>query len=263
MESVHLKFDMISVAANGERIPTRSPLLPGRKSLSDITNLQHSQQQQSSVQDENPKPVSCTPKDYIEKLHKKLRLNLQKLGQQNWQLAQANSNMLAEKQKPLQKIGIKDEPGGCEEMTETAKGEINSNRRRLSRRTSSSNQSLTQQVAVKEKVENKRICLRRRSSTSTSEQLPPTEDLFEIEDAKFPVRPLSDSVQEDCPTRLSDSSFPNSDGKSISEKEMRDHVPQNQQPQEPRRSSIGRPLRRAAVKVNSYKEVPLNVKMRR
>ena len=29
------------------------------------------------------------------------------------------------------------------------------------------------------------------------------------------------------------------------------------------RSSIGRPLRRAAGKIQSYKEVPLNIKMRR
>lgn len=33
--------------------------------------------------------------------------------------------------------------------------------------------------------------------------------------------------------------------------------------QEIRRSSIGRPSRRAAEKVESYKEIPLNVKMRR
>lgn len=33
--------------------------------------------------------------------------------------------------------------------------------------------------------------------------------------------------------------------------------------QELRRSSVGRPLRRAAVKVQSYKEIPLNIKMRR
>ena len=33
--------------------------------------------------------------------------------------------------------------------------------------------------------------------------------------------------------------------------------------QEIRRTSVGRPMRKAAEKVSSYKEIPLNIKMRR
>ncbi|XP_058107873.1 SHUGOSHIN 1-like [Magnolia sinica] len=299
----------VSAIVKGDRIPMKRSPCPARKRLSDISNMQQQQQQQqSSTQDENPKRVSCTPKDYIEKLHKenatllklladknkiielhglelqKLRFNLQKVSQQNWQLAQTNSNMLAElnlgkdrlkglqhelgctmaalkaknlqleeKNKPCQKIGIKEEPLNLEEVEEAAKGEINSNRRRQSRRTSSSHH--TQQVAVKDKVNNKRICLRRRSSACKSEQPKPMEDLFEIEDAKFPVHPLEDSMHEDCHISL-DSCKPGI------EKEKGNSTPQHQL-QELRRSSIGRPLRKAAEKVNTYKEMPLNVKVRR
>lgn len=75
--------------------------------------------------------------------------------------------------------------------------------------------------------------MRRQSARfPTQEQHEALEDLFEIEDAKYP-----EVVAETCGLRN----------------------------QSPRRSSIvsGRPSRKAAEKVQSYKEVPLNIKMRR
>ncbi|XP_043699161.1 SHUGOSHIN 2-like isoform X2 [Telopea speciosissima] len=109
------------VAGNtrGEKMAKRSSL--GNvvmKRLSDITNSQY--RPKSPFQKEKPGPVSFTVKEQIDKILKenmgllrlleeknkiielsgvelqKLRMNLQKLQQQNWHLAQTNSQMLAE-----------------------------------------------------------------------------------------------------------------------------------------------------------------------
>ena len=79
--------------------------------------------------------------------------------------------------------------------------------------------------------------------------------MFEIDDTQFPVSPLhDDQMQEDGLISMF-SSVKNDDieGSSAIRVEV----------QELRRLSIGRPLRLAAKKVQSYKETPLNVKMRR
>ncbi|KAF8370212.1 hypothetical protein HHK36_031743 [Tetracentron sinense] len=111
------------------------------------------------------------------------------------------------------------------------------------------------EIEQKEIVDNKRPCLRRQSARFKSEQTEPTEDLFEIEDAKFPARPLHDSpMHEDGPASL---------GLSTRKEEKEGNATPRCETQELRRSSIGRPLRRAAEKVQSYKEIPLNIKMRR
>lgn len=47
------------------------------------------------------------------------------------------------------------------------------------------------------------------------------------------------------------------------ERQADDNSTDRSQVQESRRSSVARPLRRAAEKVQSYKEIPLNIKMRR
>ncbi|CAK7325382.1 unnamed protein product [Dovyalis caffra] len=100
----------------------------------------------------------------------------------------------------------------------------------------------------------KRHCTRRRSARVKSEEQiqEPTEDLFPTDDAKFHVPPIHvDPVQDSCPTSSAPSLKIESDtGNSVFEA------------QELRRTSF-RPTRRAADKVQSYKEIPLNVKMRR
>ncbi|XP_057470791.1 SHUGOSHIN 1-like isoform X3 [Actinidia eriantha] len=111
------------------------------------------------------------------------------------------------------------------------------------------------EAKLKEKNENKSVCLRRQSARFKSEEPEPTEDVLEIDDTQFPVCPLhDDQMQEDGLISMF-SSVKNDDieGSSAVSVEV----------QELRRLSIGRPLRLAAKKVQSYKETPLNIKMRR
>ncbi|GMP68592.1 hypothetical protein CsSME_00028155 [Camellia sinensis var. sinensis] len=65
-----------------------------RKRLGDISNLP--QRPKPSTKDEKEQFVSNTTKEYIEHLKKKLRINFQKMRQQNLQLAQSNSQMLTD-----------------------------------------------------------------------------------------------------------------------------------------------------------------------
>jgi len=78
--------------------------------------------------------------------------------------------------------------------------------------------------------------------------------LFQTDDAKFHVPAIyGDPVHESCPTLSAPSvKIESETGNSALRFET----------QEPRRTSL-RPPRRAAEKVQSYKEIPLNVKMRR
>ena len=95
-----------------------------------------------------------------------------------------------------------------------------------------------------------RRCVRRQSATRSQER-EPAENLFEIEDVKFPVSNSRDkSMKENGLTPPS----------SITKEEICE--PRNEA-QGSHRFSIGRPSRKAAEKVQSYKEVPINVKMRR
>nr|XP_034896068.1 SHUGOSHIN 2-like [Populus alba] len=216
-----------------------------------------------------------------------LRMNYQKLQAQNWNLAQSNSQMLAElnlgreKLKALQhEIVCKEAllkaknlgPQGKTEMNcqnvvsqevekieeeECVPGAVNNDikhcsrsRRRTARSRSMGPSTTNRQTVEKEKAETKRRCVRRQSAASRSQEREPAENLFEIEDVRFPVSNSSDkSLKENGPT-----------SSSITKEEI--CKPSNEA-QVSHRSSIGRPSRRAAEKVQSYKEVPLNVKMRR
>lgn len=105
------------------------------------------------------------------------------------------------------------------------------------------------------KTENKRFCLRRQSARFKSEEPESTEDVFEIDDAKFPACSLhDDQMQED-----------GSPSMSLLVKKIDKEVNSDSSDETLvlRRSSIGRPSRLAAKKVQSYKETPLNMKMRR
>ncbi|KAJ4971933.1 hypothetical protein NE237_005032 [Protea cynaroides] len=221
----------------------------------------------------------------------KFRINILKLQQQNRHLAQANSQMLAElnfgkeKLKALQhelgcKVGLltaKDlelqekenrrtcqNTSGKEGTTKCAVGDSsqsnfdngtsNPKRRRQSRNQSiGSSTFVAQQVTPKEKADNKRICLRRQSGRVKSEQPEPTEDMFEMEDTKFPIHSVLNDQMLESNSLESPSGKVEKEGKSA----------QKWGTQELRRSSIGRPLRKAAEKVQTYKEMSLTVKLRR
>ncbi|MED6135272.1 hypothetical protein PIB30_044786 [Stylosanthes scabra] len=115
--------------------------------------------------------------------------------------------------------------------------------------TSSSGPTNSEQVNAKRNIEKKRQSMRRQSARFKPLNPEPTEDSFEVDDAKFAVSHLCDMSDESAPKTSSETS-------QQVKKETND-------PWETRRSSVGRPMRQTAGKVVSYKEVPLNKKMRR
>ncbi|KAL0436940.1 UNVERIFIED_CONTAM: shugoshin 2 [Sesamum radiatum] len=268
-----------------------------RRRLSDITNSQP--QPKSPSCPEKLPPDAASAKEYIDHLVKEnmalvkliqdknkiieltgieiqnLRTCLQKMQLQNWNLAQANTHMLAElnlgkerlkglqhevmckeallKSKNLQLKGqgeVNVQKTDLQEAVVTTEsahnedkstGSCNDGRRhRLARSRSLGSSVIPPQHAEKEVIVNKRRCLRRQSASSRIRQPEePTENLFEIDDAKFPVAPSDEGLLAD-------------DGSCVSELEA-----------QARRTSISRPLRKAVEKVQSYKERPINVKLRR
>ncbi|CAK9159697.1 unnamed protein product [Ilex paraguariensis] len=146
----------------------------------------------------------------------------------------------------------------CEEAQEYAQSDrddnkpCTTNRRRQSK---SFGPSPVKQSHAKEDAESKRLCVRRHSARFKSEESKPTEDFFEIDEAKLPECPSRDDrMLEDGSATMS--SLVKTEDKDESSGPI-------YKPQEIGRSSIGRPLRQAAKKVQSYKETPVNVKMRR
>lgn len=80
-----------------------------------------------------------------------------------------------------------------------------------------------------------------RSSDLESEQCEPTENSFVMKDVVLDSSAISSEKEQN--------------NKNISQPLYEN--------QEIRRTSVGRPMRKAAEKVSSYKETPLNIKMRR
>lgn len=219
----------------------------------------------------------------------KLRASLQKMQLQNWNLARTNSHMLAELNLGKEKLRALQHELGCKNAVIKAKKSAlegngnmncqktrsqdgdrdvencvpkiakdkagNTNRRQAARSRSMGPSTASRQAAEKETAENKRRCLRRQSARFKSQEREDIEnDLFEIEDVKFTVtQPLDSQIQEEGDQSPLDSSNKTTNGQRDDKSEAQDS----------RRSSVGRPLRRAAGKVQSYKEVPLNIKMRR
>ncbi|KAG2674171.1 hypothetical protein I3843_13G107600 [Carya illinoinensis] len=292
-----------------------------RKKLSDITNSQT--QPKLPSQDDKPPPDEA----YIDQLLQerkallklisernktielsaaelqKLRASLQKLQLQNWNLAQSNSQMLAElnfgreriktlghalvckdallKMKDTElkrKTEVSYEKTASQRKTEVSydgktasqEGEVaaeqllheannsgkksNRNRRRTRRSRSMGPSTAFEKVADKEKVENKRRCMRRQSARFKFHEREPTENLFEIEYANYPLSQSLENPMHEGPLPLKSS--------IKKEAEVEIFVPRNEA-QPPRRSSVGRPLRKAVEKVESYTEAPIKIKMRR
>ncbi|KAK9175771.1 hypothetical protein WN944_027780 [Citrus x changshan-huyou] len=281
-----------------------------RRRLSDITNSQ-SRPKVLLSHEEKPSQVSPASGDLVDQLIKEkttlmrfieernkiielssselhnLRISIQKLQLQNWNLAQSNSQYLAEinlgreKVKALQhelvckdalikaKSIVKERKtySNCENTT-SQEGEkvieecvpkanenvktCERNRRRSTRCKSMGPSTTRQKVAEKENVENKRRCVRRQSARFKSQERAPTENLFEIEDSKLPAtQPLDDPMHEDNSIQAGSSTANEEFSSSRNEARLS------------QRSSMGRPSRKAAEKVQSYKELPLKVKMRR
>ncbi|KAJ6895175.1 hypothetical protein NC651_021614 [Populus alba x Populus x berolinensis] len=266
------------------------------KDISDITNtpgnntklVKQEKEMLLKLVEERKYPLVCSFVCKIIELSgnklRDLRMNYQKLQAQNWNLAQSNSQMLAElnlgreKLKTLQhEIVCKEAllkaknlgPQGKADMNcqnvvsqevekievekieeeECVPGAANNDIKHCSRSRRRTARSRCKNLHLKWLL-NTRRCVRRQSAASRSQEREPAENLFEIEDVRFPVSNSSDnSLKENGLT-----------SSSITKEEI--CKPSNEA-QVSHRSSIGRPSRRAAEKVQSYKEVPLNVKMRR
>ncbi|KAG0491565.1 hypothetical protein HPP92_004610 [Vanilla planifolia] len=117
-----------------------------------------------------------------------------------------------------------------------------------------------------EKDDNPRKPLRRKSINPKVELCIPTDDLFEIENAKFPIcsvykresKDESSAIQPDLAVPVASNVNP------VNEEVGKENQKFNQlQYEGMRRASLGRPLRKAAERVNSYKELPLKAKLRR
>lgn len=98
--------------------------------------------------------------------------------------------------------------------------------------------------------------MRRQSARLKSSLKEPKENLFELKDINYSVNQLVESpLHKEAAT---------SEGTlSIKKEQNSENYVRKYDPLQLRRNSIGRPARKAAVKVQSYKEVPLNIKMRR
>ncbi|KAI7751394.1 hypothetical protein M8C21_028744 [Ambrosia artemisiifolia] len=197
----------------------------------------------------------------------KVRVVLQKLQSQNWNLAQSNGHMMAEINLGKKKVKELEHQLACkdaliktmntefqvkratnDQKCESKDGEKsltsqqNASRRIRPGRSRSIGQLTTVEVSEKEMVENKRQRVRRQSARFTS-QHEPDENLFEIKDLikhenYGPTSKVDIEQEHDkCGSKL--------------------------EPKNSQRMSFGRPSRRAAEKVQSYKEVPVNLKMRR
>ncbi|XP_020588864.1 SHUGOSHIN 2-like isoform X4 [Phalaenopsis equestris] len=293
------------------------PMLLRRQRLSDITNLSNSVFSNGVVNDapENRKTGSpVMANECIAKLFKEnnvlmralaerntevqnLRLMVAKLNQQNWQLAQAHSQMQAElnlgkdrlkaaqhelgctstalrvktqeleEQKKLNKQSARTLEGGIKAVDtalETSqllshKRTCLPNKKRPQRSQSLVPTPVTNQITTEE--DNQRRTLRRKLTVLKAEScVPPSEDLFEIEDAKYPICSGENKGEiKDGGCSLQPKPF----APTIPTKSVKEEVEDVQVTSSLNRTSLGRPLRRAAEKVHCYKELPLNVKLRR
>ncbi|KAJ8499004.1 hypothetical protein OPV22_009556 [Ensete ventricosum] len=319
---------------HGRENPQKRPLMGSsvrRNRLSDITNTVGSAGigiSRTSCSDDDKENAdvmpSPRPKDCISQLMKentsllkllaerneiirlssielqKLELQLQKTNQQNWQLARANSQMLAElnlgkdrlkalhhelsctraalklktseleeKERLNKEISQKvDSKEGRANHGEVAAGAF----RTMDKKTSNLNRKckskpqcsatlMTHQVPSEEKVDGRRLSLRRRSINLTPESYQPLESLHTIEDVKVPVQSIGESSDENISFQLD-----SANGSMIQVKNEEEDLsgsPKLGNEELQRRSSVGRPQRKAAEKVSSYKEMSLKSKMRR
>ncbi|XP_076902263.1 uncharacterized protein LOC143556944 [Bidens hawaiensis] len=200
----------------------------------------------------------------------KMRIVLQKMQSQNWSLAQSNNHMMAELNLGKKKLKELEHQLACKDaLLKAMSSELqvkremhdrkceskddenaltsqqNASRRIRPGRSRSISQLTTVEASEKELVENKRPRVRRQSARFMSQEHEPDENLFEIKDLI--------KIVEDCGTTSKVSVEQNDKCGSKMQPE----------PQYSQRMSFGRPSRRAAEKVQSYKEVPLNIKMRR
>ncbi|KAK4356446.1 hypothetical protein RND71_025417 [Anisodus tanguticus] len=216
----------------------------------------------------------------------KLKIYVRKIQQQNQLLAQANSKMLVElnsdkdrvktlqhelgcmkgllsarkseaneqpKTEMFQNLNDEVKPMKCEEAGDLSLGNGDDEKaRNLKRRRQSKSVGSSEQVQSEDKTKSKRSCVRRQSARFKPEALKLSEDSFEVQDKCALHPPTSDPVQENGSTSI-----------CISSNDLDCNPSSRFEPIPFGRSSLSRPSREAAKKVQSYKEIPVNIKMRR
>ncbi|KAJ8557542.1 hypothetical protein K7X08_003167 [Anisodus acutangulus] len=277
-----------------------------RKKLADISNLPL--RKRFSSQDKKPENIPAASKEYIERIQKenlaltkmlaernkiieitgveleKLKIYVRKIQQQNQQLAQANSKMLAElnsdkdrvktlqhelgcmkgllgarkseakelpKTELCQNLNDEVKPMKCEEAGDLPLGNVDDGKaRNIKRRRQSKSVDSSEQVQSEDKTKPKRSCVRGQSARFKPEALKLGEDSFEVQD-KCALHPqTSDPVQENGSTSI-----------CISSNDLDCNPSSRFVPIPFGRSSLSRPSREAAKKVQSYKEIHVNIKM--
>ncbi|KAK6135526.1 hypothetical protein DH2020_030740 [Rehmannia glutinosa] len=200
-----------------------------RRKLADISNLP--QNERLLIQKEKSHPVETTTKEYIHQLQK--------------EKARTSPCKIADAEL------IKSPEGG-----ESSKEDKVDEKIQVTKRGSQSNTlDSSEQVQSKEKTENKRTFVRRQSARFKAVELNPAEDLFETGDAKVPARLLPDDPVPEQGSTYESAHVENEVNTGSSGLRY--------ESQEFGRSSLCRPSRLAAKKVKSYREIPINVKMRR
>ncbi|KAI7752184.1 hypothetical protein M8C21_010866, partial [Ambrosia artemisiifolia] len=271
----------------------------GRKKLADISNMPSVPS--TLTQDNKSRPNSSTVKGYIEQLQKenvalmklladknkiidisgaelqKLRMTLQKMQQQNLHLAQSNSQLLADLNSGKDRLKDLQHQLGCKnglliakqlelegkrktktcETNETKKAKVSEHEETGAstiaesgkvqqcntdgKQKSKSLCPAVRKVPEKAVGDNGRLVARRQSARFKHDEPKSAEDLIHAGE-------MNDKMQED--------------DVAISVKREDDSLP-SKVTQEGRRSSILRPSREAAKKIQSYKEVSVKVKLRR
>ncbi|KAL7586942.1 hypothetical protein Lser_V15G36417 [Lactuca serriola] len=268
----------------------------GRRTLADISNIP--QQPSTSNLSNNPHRSSNTIREHNKQLQKekaalmrllseknkiieenrveghKLRVTLQKIQEQNLKLAQSNTQMLMELNSVKERNKALNHELGCKnglisvmklelenrtcqtndadnnKATEVKETETEDKHYITSKRQKS--KSLVpsvEKVQDDEVRKNRRLQTRRQSAMFKVDEPKPTKDTIEIENV---------DDDDDDKVKVNDliNSFPSSS------KEEGDDI-HDYKPQENRKTFLSRPLREAAKKVQSYKEIKVNMKMRR
>ncbi|CAM8964483.1 unnamed protein product [Rhodiola kirilowii] len=248
-----------------------------RKTFSDITNTLA--QPRSGCLGDIPLPLVPPKDEYADKLLKenlammklieeknklielsgaelqKMRIHLQKLKLQNWTLAQSNSQMQAEVNVGRQRLKALQHELVCKEAmlkakrTQEDKKDADMSKVVSEVTTDTENHQEPQVIKDEKPNQNNRSRTIRSRSMSSSTIKPVSEQ--ETTETKRP-----------CVRRQS-ARFKSEQRENLFEIEDVNSRKKSQTP--PRRSSIGggRPPRKAAEKVQSYKEIPLNLKLRR
>ncbi|KAF3793501.1 Shugoshin-1 [Nymphaea thermarum] len=299
---------------------------PSARRLCDITNV--AQNVKSTLKDDNMFVFSAAEREIVEKLRKenatmlraiaerdriieirsldvqKLKENLVKVTQQNWQLAQSNSQLLAELNIGKDKLKLQQHEFGIMSGMLKAKileleGQVKKNMSDHSKRSSD---SLKESELEKPKLPNQnqrrpsripsqmssstgqavtRGCTdsKRRSSIIKREEPQETDQSKKTELISQSDLQVDDRMQqEDGSISLSSSPIDGIEPKcAVVETKVEEKVEAKEEKEEstmelnkpvekkspPRRSSMARPARRASQKIVSYKEMPLNTKLRR